>query len=115
MSPDVFEEGVRWSALSDDPGDVGPDVSGVVGSSLAPGDGERLARVAGRDEIHSDTPRSTIEGSDVTVDRSLVEQTIRHALREYGGGVGFPLHITDGAVSGHCEGEPEFEPSNPGT
>jgi hypothetical protein len=63
MVGDVFEEHELGVGLSDDAGDVRPEVSGVVSAAHLAGDAERLARVAANDAIHDATPRSAVEGS----------------------------------------------------
>jgi hypothetical protein len=70
-------------------------VSRIVLTSSTASERERLARISGSDEIHRATPRITVEGSEITVDRSAVEQTIFHAPREDRSGVDFPLHKTE--------------------
>ncbi len=115
MSGDVLAKSKSWPDLINDSPDVGPQMSRIALTASLAGEAEWLARVACSDDIHDSTPRSAVEGSEITVNRSGLEATVFHAPRERGSGVGFPLHKTDGAVSGHREGNPEVEPSNPGT
>lgn len=56
VSADVLEENQGSSGVADDPQDVGPQVSGVVGAGSPAGVTERLARVAASDKIHDATP-----------------------------------------------------------
>jgi len=115
MPMDILQEDEARSRIANDSGDVRPEVPLVIRSPSLPCDAERLARVARRDEIHDSTPRATVEGGEVTVDRSGLELMIFHAPGEYGGGKRFPLHMTDGPVSGHDSLEGEVEAGNSGT
>tara|TARA_Y100000593_G_scaffold59081_1_gene109545 strand:- start:193 stop:765 length:573 start_codon:yes stop_codon:yes gene_type:complete len=112
---DVFQEDEARSSLTNDPVDLGPEVPRVVGSSSRPCDAERLARVARRYKIHDSTPRATVEGSQVRVDRSGWKVPRFHSRRQQRGDIGSPLHVTDGAVVGHGGRDSELEPPNPGT
>jgi hypothetical protein len=116
QAADVFEEHERGFHLADNPGDVVPEIPGVLCGSSASGEGERLARESGRDDIHSATPRATVERSHVIPDRSRGQAAVEHACRQDPRDIGFPLDVTNTSV-GISEGksEPEFEPSSPGT
>ena len=115
MAGDVLEKNESWSAFANDPGDVRPQVARIVSAGASPCEAERLARVARSDEIHDSTPRAAVEGGEVVPDRSRSQGTIRHARDQDRGGMGFPLHETDGVVSGHGESDAELESANPGT
>jgi hypothetical protein len=116
MPPDVLDEEDRGAALSEHAQNVRPKVPGVFGSEALPGAGEGLTGVTCSDEIHDSTPRATVEGSEVRVDRSGSKVPFLHSLRQTRGVKGFPLHVADGVgdVAG-CEPEAEFEASSPGT
>ena len=113
--PDVLEEHERGLALSEHPQNMRPKVTGVVGGESSTSDGEGLAREARSDEIHDSTPRSTVEGEEVTVDRSGVKDPVTHSFDQTRCEIGFPFHPADGAGGGDCELDAEVEPSNPGT
>ncbi len=51
MTGDVFEEDPFGAAFGDDPGDVGPEVAGVVGPATLASGAEGLARVSGEDDV----------------------------------------------------------------
>jgi len=59
---DVLEEDQGGVHFSENPFDVGPDVSGVFFAEFLAGDTEGLAGVARRDEVHCSTPRCAFEG-----------------------------------------------------
>lgn len=108
MAGDVFEEDQRGLAVADDVSDVRPEVARVVFARLLPRDAERLARVAGRDEIHSSAPRCAVEGGNVVPDRSAIQGRVAHPRHESGRCVAVPLDVTHGAVS-VAEGESQAE------
>jgi len=116
MAGDVLEKSDRWLDLSEDALDVRPEVALVIDASTLAGEGEGLAGVAARDDIHASTPASAVEGGEVVPDRSRSHDSFLHARDQARGGMGFPLHETDGAV-GVSEGkvESEFQPADPGT
>jgi len=115
MAGDVLEKNESWGALGDDPGNVGPEVAGIGAAAAIPCQAERLAGVSRRDAIHDATPRAAVEGGEIVPDRSPIQGTVRHARHQRGGGMGFPLHETDGAVAVGDEPDSELEPANPGT
>jgi hypothetical protein len=113
---DVLQEHDAGSHITNDGGDSGPEPALVLGATASAGDGPRLARESGRDEIHDSTPACAVEGSKVVPDRSRSQDSFRHARNQDCGGMGFPLHETDGAVV-VSEGkvEAEFKPADSGT
>lgn len=94
MSADVLADEHGRLALSEDAGDVGPEVSRIVGAQLGAGHAPRGARPASSDEIHAATPRSSVEGSDVRPDRSVIHGTLCHRCDQVRAGVCFPLHMS---------------------
>ena len=63
MSADVLEEAPSRLDRSNNVGNVGPEVAGVLDSEPPTSIREGLARVAANDEIHDSTPRCAVEGS----------------------------------------------------
>ena len=55
MTGDVFKENPLRRAFPDDAGDLGPEVSGIVGATTFPGGAEGLARIPGEDGIEGPT------------------------------------------------------------
>lgn len=118
MVGDVLEGDELGAEVADEVSDAGPEVSLVGVRSLLAGEGERLARVAANDAIHEAVPRSSVEGSEVTPDRSRIQGSFFHASDQRRGGEGFPLDVTDDASLDACSSEsvvePCVEPSDPG-
>lgn len=114
MAGDVLEKAPLGASFPHDPGDFGPEVSGIVLALPVPREGERLARIAGRDEMNAAAPRSAVEGSQVVPDRSRRQGRIRHPGHEHRRGKGVPLDETHSSVSGFGEVKSEIEASDPG-
>lgn len=105
---DVFQQDEAGCHVSDDGCDGWPEPAVIVSSTLPAGGTERLAGEAGSDEIHSATPRATVEGGEVIPDRSLIQSRLRHPLHEDGRRVGIPLNVSHGSYPCHgSEGELE--------
>lgn len=94
---DVLQEHVAGFHVADDPCDVGPEPTLVVSAQPLACCAERLAGETGSDEIHSATPRATVEGGEVIPDRSLIQARLCHPRHESGRCVGVPLNVSHGA------------------
>lgn len=70
MSGDVFENDPPGSALVNDPGDMGPEVSFVIFALALAGGRKRLAGVSGKHGVHNAAPRPPAELGEVAPDRS---------------------------------------------
>ena len=73
MTGDVFEEDPFRAAFADDPGDVGPEVTGIVGAAALSGRAEGLARVACEDGIEGAAEGACVEAAQVGPDRGRGE------------------------------------------
>lgn len=115
MMGDVFEEHEGRLDLSDDPLDMRPEVARVVRAPAFTRDGERLARIARSDDVHSAAPWAAVEGSNVVPDRCRIQGRLFHPRHENGRGVGFPFDMAHSSISGQGDGEPEVQPACTGT
>ena len=116
MSSDIFENKDCWLDLSDDSGNVRPEVSGVRCPLSLTGCAERLARVTGSEDIHAAAPRLAVEGREIVPDRCLSQGLlVAHPRHEICRRITFPLNMTNGSVSGPEDSESKLESSNPGT
>lgn len=97
VSCDVLAEQISGSALAVDPQDFGPEVSRVGCAESSSCGAEWLAGVSANDEIHAATPCSSIEGSQVTPDRSLSQPPFLHRCDQTRGSECFPLDVADRA------------------
>lgn len=115
MMGDILEEDEGRLDLTDDAGDMRPEVARVVSAPALARDRERLARIACSDDIHRTTPRAAIEGSNVVPDNSLIQGRVFHPRHESGCGEGFPFDMAHSTISGDGDGEPEVETACAGT
>ena len=70
---DVFEEDPFRAAFADDPGDIRPEVTGIVGSAAFPGRAERLAGVSSEDGIEGAAEWPSVKAAQVGPDRGRGE------------------------------------------
>lgn len=112
---DVLGEHCPGPNFTDDPLDLGPKVARIALSLPRPGQAEGLARISGSEDMNAAAPRSAVEGSQVTPDRSLIQGRVRHPGHESGRGMGFALDETNSAMSGFGDGQAKVEPAVSGT
>lgn len=102
MAGDVLEEAPAGTKISNPGSNGGPEVAGVVFTSPRSGIRKRLAGVSANDSIHEATPRSKVEGSQVTPERSRRKVCCFHAVDQERGCRGFVLHVADDASRPAC-------------
>lgn len=73
MTGDVFEKDPFGAACADDAGDVGPEVTRVIGAAAFSGRAEGLAGVSGQDGIEGATEGPGVEAAQVGPDRGRGE------------------------------------------
>ncbi len=108
---DVLGEDDAGAHLVDDPFDLGPQVPGIGLAPTLSGEAEGLAGITGREDMNSAAPRSAVKGSQIVPYRRAIQPRVFHPCHESGRSMGFPLDETCSAISGFCDGEPEFEPA----
>lgn len=114
MSGHVLEEAPFRPGLGDDARDLGPEVTRVLLALPVAGKAERLAGIAGSDDMNAASPRSAVEGAQVVPDRSRSQGRVRHPCHESGRGETVSLDMTHSSVSGLCEVKAEIEASDAG-
>lgn len=115
MSFDVLDEDPTGLDLPDDPGDLRPQVAGIVGPSPISGGRERLAGIAGKEDMNAATPRAAVEGSQVIPDRSLRKRSVFHPRGKRRGGVEVVLDVADRSIVWLGDMEPKVETAIAGT
>jgi hypothetical protein len=114
MMGDILEEHEGRLDLTDDAGDMRPEVARVVRATALARDRERLARIARSDDVHRAAPRAAVEGGNIVPDNSLIQGRVFHPRHESGCGVGFPFDMAHSTISGDGDGEPEVETARAG-
>jgi hypothetical protein len=69
----VFEKDPLGAAFTDDPGDIGPQVAGIVCSTSLSGGAEGLAGISGEDDVEGAAKGPGIEAAQIIPDRGLGE------------------------------------------
>jgi len=75
VASDVFEKDPAQAVakLSDDAGDVGPEVARIVGPKALPGLAERLTRIASQQGVDGSCKWLGVEGCEIVPDRGCGE------------------------------------------
>jgi len=114
MMGDILEEDEGRFDLTDDAGDMRPEVPRVVRAAALARDGERLARIARSDDVHRAAPWAAVEGGNIVPDRRVIQGRVFHPRHESGCGVGFPFDMAHSSISGQGDGEPEVDATGAG-
>ena len=108
---DVFEKDPFGTAFSDDPGDVGPEVAGIVGATAFPGRAEWLAGIVCKDGIKCPAEGSGVEAAQVGPDRGRGEISRALGGNEDGAGPVLPFDEGAGVIAGFGEHEAQIKAS----
>ena len=99
MAGDVFEEHPLGGALSDDAGDLGPEVAGIIGTATLSSGAEGLAGIPGEDGIEGTAEGPGIEAAQVVPDRGRGEIPRGLGGDEHGTGPVFPFDKGAGVIT----------------
>jgi hypothetical protein len=108
---DVFEEDPFGAAFRDDPGNVGPEVAGIVGTTALSGRAEGLAGISGQNRIEGPAERPGIEGSQIVPDRGRGEIPVALGRDEDSARPVLPFDKAAGVISGLSEHEAQIKAS----
>lgn len=111
MPCDVFEEDPFGTAFADDSGDVGPEVSSVVGTAAFPGRAEGLAGVTCEDSIEGAAEGQGVETAQVGPDRGRGKVARALGCDEDGAGPVLPFDEGAGIIAGFGEHEAQIKAS----
>lgn len=96
MPRDVFEEHPFGLHFSDDAGDVGPEVPGIVGPFALSSGAERLAGVSGKDGVDRAAQLSPVKAGDIIPYGSGGEVSGPLSCNDCGAGMLFPFDKASG-------------------
>ncbi len=111
VTGDVFEEDPFRAAFSDDPGDIGPEVTGIVGAAALSCRAEGLARVSGQDGVECAAEGPGVEAAQVGPDRRRGEIARALGGDEDGAGPVLPFDEGAGVIAGLGEHEAQIKAS----
>jgi hypothetical protein len=111
MPGDVFEEHPLGAAFADDAGDLGPEVTGIIGTAALSSCAERLAGISGEDGIKRPAEGSGIETADVVPDWGRGEVSCALGCDEDGSRPVLPFDKGAGVISGFGEHEAHIQAS----
>ena len=108
---DVFEEDPFGAALADDPGDVGPEMAGIIGAAALSGCAEGLAGIACEDGIEGAAEGKGVKVAQVGPDRGRGEIPGALGRDEDGARPVLPFDEDAGVVAGLGEHEAQIQSS----
>ena len=108
---DVFEEYPFGAAFPDDAGDVGPEVTGIVGATALSGRAEGLAGVSGEDDVESTAKGPGVEAAEIVSDRGWGEVPGALGCDEDRARPVFPFDKGAGVIAGFGEHEAQIKAS----
>ena len=111
MPADVFEEHPSRADFSDDAGNVGPEMAGIVGAFALPGGAEWLAGITGENGVDGPGEWSPVECGEVVPDRGRGEVSCALGCDEHSSGQILPFDKTAGVETGLCEQEAHIQSS----
>ena len=108
---DVFEKDPFGQALANDPADLGPEVTGIVGAGTLSGGAEGLAGIPGEDDVEGPAEGASIEAAQVIPDRGRGEVPRGLGGDEDGAGPVLPLDEGAGVEAWFGEHEAQIKAS----
>jgi hypothetical protein len=111
MAWDVLDEHPFGATLGNDPGDVGPEVAGIVGPAASARSAERLAGVSGEDGVKGTVEGVGVEAAQIVPDRGRGEIPRALGGDEHGAGPVLPFDEASGVVSRLGEHEAQIKAS----
>jgi hypothetical protein len=111
VAGDIFEKDPFGTAFSDDAGDIGPEVPGIVGPSAFASGAEGLAGISGEDDVEGPAKGPGVEASQVVPDRCRGEIPCALGCNEDSSGPVLPFDKGAGVEAGLGEHEAHIQAS----
>jgi hypothetical protein len=111
VSCDVFEKDPLGTAFADDPGNIGPEMPGIIGATAFARCAEGLAGIPGEDDVEGAAKGPGIEGSQIVPDRGRGEIPRGLGGDEDGAGPVLPFDERSGVIAGLRQHEAQIQAS----
>lgn len=111
MPGDVFEKDPFGTAFTDDAGDVGPEMAGIVGATTLSGRAEGLAGIACEDGVECAAEGTGVEAAQIGPDRGRGEIPRGLGGDEDSARPALPLDEGAGVIAGLGEHEAQIKAS----
>jgi len=108
---DVFKEDPFGVAFSDDSGDIGPEMPGVVGTLAFASGTEGLAGISGEDDVEGAAKGAGIEAAEIIPDRCWGEISCALGSDEDSAGPVVPLDKGLGVISRFSQHDAQIQAS----
>jgi hypothetical protein len=111
VAGDVFEKDPSGTAFSDDAGDFGPEVAGIVCAAALSGGAEGLAGISGQHRVKGTAKGARIEAAQIIPDRCRCKIPGALGGNEDGAGPILPFDEGAGVIAGLGEHEAQIKAS----
>lgn len=111
VTGDVFEKHPLGAAFADDTGDLGPEVTGIVGAAALSGSAEGLAWISGEDDVEGPAKGASIEAAQIIPDRGRCEIPCALGSDEDSAGPVLPLDKCPGVIAGFGQHDAQIQAS----
>jgi len=111
VTGDVFKEDPFRGTSPDDAGDLGPEVTGIVGPTALSSCAERLAGVSGQHRVEGTAEGPRVEATQIIPDRGRGEVSGALGGDDDVAGVSLPLDKGAGVIAGLGEHEAQIKAS----
>lgn len=114
VTGDVFEKHPFGRTFADDPGDLGPEMSGVIGPAALSGSAEGLAGIAGQHRVERSSEGPGVETAQILPDRGRGEIPRALGRDEHGTRPVLPFDEGAAVIAGLGEHEAHIQASAAG-
>ena len=111
MTGNIFEKDPLGAAFGDDPGNLGPEMAGIIGPAALSGRAEGLAGISGQDDVEGATKGPGIKAAQIVPDWRWGEVARALGGDEDGARPVLPLDEGAGVVSRFGEHEAQIKAS----
>ena len=111
VTRDVFEKDPFGGTFPDDPGDLGPEMAGIVGTTAFASGAEGLAGISGEDDIEGPAEGPSIEAAEVVPDWRGCEVSCALGGDEDASGPILPFDKYPGVKPGFCQHDAQIQAS----